>query len=89
MIKIAVVGERNGKRVVSIQRAFLAVAWLNTVLEIAAFAWYFKEGGTWEGAVPFIACLSFSVAVVLVGFVYWFSIPPQRLPSLSAKNEMI
>lgn len=82
---IAVVVSENGKRRILWGRAFLALAWINTILEVVAFGIYFREGGSFRGALPFVLASALALSMIAVGFIYWLWVPVQRLPSLDDK----
>jgi hypothetical protein len=84
---ITIVGRQNGKRTIIWSRAFLALAWLNTVMELVAFGLFFKEHRSIGEALPFVCAFGLALSILAVGFLYWFSVPADRLPVLEDKTE--
>jgi len=89
MITFQIVRNRNGRKVISWQRLFLAFAFINTVGEIIGFVVYFKEGGRIDTALPFIIAAVLPAVILFGGVIYWFSRPVENLPPLGTKNIVI
>jgi len=52
-----------------------------------AFFLYFKDGGSFQGALPFAIALALAFSIVTGGFVYWLVLPVDRLPLLDTKGQ--